>query len=623
MASNKNSALAQGRFSWQLASNELRHNWVSSLLIIIVVAAICVPMLIVASLKEGYIDILINEFERSSQAKRIDIVVSSGSRTEQYITDSLLAVFQQQPGIAAVVPEKRRPVYAWGADGQEEAYDAITTTPDDPDLKRYGFTGTLNQQAIDDELSVIIHTAHIEQLGFDSLPDSLNLLVKRKRNTYVLPCKVLGSINGGSSRNIYIPVTLGKKLERWSLGFGVALGSKGTTLPSGANIEEALGWPVADSCLALTQNQLDAAQVQSIADLGYTLNEQSGPAYLDLWYYTIRPKDSSTRIDNSNRNTLEDALAGHFQAKVVPYVAPVSIELWGNPMMLHPSTTGDMRRNKVLTAGNWLNTYRNKFEIMVPESALPDTVQLPYTFSTTVGDQEIALTISGTVSTEQAYADYVTLFRMQQIMSGIASYDASQQRYSSTAKSPYEDRFLYARVHAKSLDDVLPVVEYFTKAGYEIFGSSAAKVESIQQTNRLLTNFMLLINIAGGLACIAALFVLMFEAIKRKRNQIGIMRAMGLSTQFIRSVLLNQSIFYGLCGLAGAFVLFQLLRLGLDNEVIYEVMGIAGLDGQIFSTSWLQLLAFVGGIALVSYLAGHIAASSVRNIDPANIMDGA
>ena len=171
-----------------------------------------------------------------------------------------------------------------------------------------------------------------------------------------------------------------------------------------------------------------------------------------------------------------------------------------------------------------------------------------------------------------------------------------------------------AGIHAESIDEVLPLINYFrNEKGYEIFGSSESKVKAIQQYSKLLNNFTFLISLAGILAGITALWVLMYEAIQRKKNQIGIMRAMGLPKEFITKIYLWQSLAYGLGGFLVSFILFKIVVAAiLESSLGRTLLDIQNIDGKVFITPLHLILSFIIGILIVSYVAGRSAAQSVR-----------
>ena len=133
---------------------------------------------------------------------------------------------------------------------------------------------------------------------------------------------------------------------------------------------------------------------------------------------------------------------------------------------------------------------------------------------------------------------------------------------------------------------------------------------------------MILVGGAGGIAGVASLFVLMFEAIKRKRNHIGIMRAMGLSKEFITQIFLFQAAIYGIGGFLCAFVIFKLFTFFLDSDRGHKLLAIEGLEGQVFSASVALILLFTFAIGVVSLIPGRLSAQTARNVDPADILTG-
>ena len=635
------------KYCLQLALKDLRHNRISTTLIILVIAAICLPLLIVASLREGYIGLLKQSIESSTQAKRIDIAASTIHAQKQYINDSVLVAFKSLSGIEEIVPQKERTVYFLSNKSYNQVdFGAITTIPSDPDLKRYGFSGKFDSSDVN-RLGVIVRKADIiKDLGLETVPDSLSLIVTRSvegnLESFFLPCKVLGTLEGGSARKVYIPVPMANKLERWTLGFAV----KEYGLPPAPNREQALGEVTADTCLAISPLKVTGKKTQLLANVGMQIRKLA--AAEDYFLYEVYPQNPGEKITEGKRRTIESAMSEDVEVIAIPRVKPIIVSLEGRDIKLMPSLTADPRGKELLRDGVWLNTQRGRFEIMLPllaqknlvaanartrASAKVDTnaaaksnkvspVPLPRAVRTIVGPDSVELTIVGTVKDSVGYIDYVVLYRLQQILDNKATYDLKLNAFDVNAKSPYEDRFLIARVHVREIDDIIDVVKYFEEKKYEIYGSNKLQVERLKSTNKILKNLMLLVGLTGGIAGITSLFVLMYEAIKRKRSEIGIMRAMGLSKAFITQIFLNQSLFYGAGGFAIALLLFTGLTFLLDNAVGHAILSLGGLKGSIFKTSIYLTIGFIVAVVTISLIAGRSAAQSARNVDPADILSG-
>jgi ABC-type antimicrobial peptide transport system permease subunit len=363
----------------------------------------------------------------------------------------------------------------------------------------------------------------------------------------------------------------------------------------------------------------------------------------------VNPQNPEEKITEGKKRTIESALSEDIEVVVIPKVKPIIVNLDGQEITLMPSITADSRARELLRDGVWLNTQRGRFEIMLPapssknaatakartragnnvsakgDSALKankNLQQLPRTVRTIVGQDSVEFKIVGTVKDKVGYIDYVLLYRLQQLLKNEATYSLKLNAFDVNAKSPYEDRFLIARVHVRNIDDIIEVVKYFEDKQYEIYASNKFQVERLKTTNKILKNLMLLVGLTGGIAGITSLFVLMYEAIKRKRNEIGIMRAMGLSKAFITQIFLHQSLFYGAGGFAIAFILFKILTFLLDNAVGHAVLSLGGLKGSIFIMSIYLIVGFIFMVVLISLIAGRSAAQSARNVDPADILSG-
>jgi len=608
------------KYCLELAFKDLAHHGLSTGLIVVVVALICLPLIIVSSLREGYVAILKNSIENSSQAKRIDIAVSIQRGEELYINSKRLAQFRAMKGVAEVVPQKSRTVYLLDANDNEIDFEMITTIPTDPDLKRFGFQGRFSQAEVDD-LTVIAREQDIlEKLGLEKIPETLTVIVKRtvqgRLESYVLPCKVIGTLQGGPPNRLYVPLGVGNQLERWTLGFGVPE----LKLPPAPNREQALGRPTAETALAVATQPLDESSRHLLQRIGMVIedvNDDNG-----FFRAALRPIDPDKKVTEGVCDSSEAALAQLSNAKVFPAVPPLTIAIGDKEILLSPSVTADPRREALLApSGSWINRSRDRFELTLSQEHAPELGPLPALLEATLNGNDLRFTVVGVSQNERSYVDYETLFRLHQLAEGKATYSLDFNAFDYPEKTRYDDRFLFARVFAHKLEDVQSLVAQFEGMGYEIYASSRADVQNFESTNTILRNLMLLVLGFGLLAVIASVFVLMLEAIKRKKNEIGIMRAMGLSKWFLTRVFLFESLAYGIGGTVLSLLLFLLLaRSTLDSDIGHRFLAVSGLEGRIFSLSpGLVLFLFIL-IAAVSLLAGLLASGTARNVDPADIL---
>ncbi|MCO6493308.1 MAG: FtsX-like permease family protein [Phaeodactylibacter sp.] len=575
-------------------------------------------MIILASLREGYVVVFKNWIEKSSQAKRIDIIVKDTGNDSLFITHSMIDTWKANSRIDEIIPNRTRPVRVINAEGGEQYCELISTLPGDPDLKRYGFQGQYGERE-DNALSLIIREEDLRKMGYDSTQIELTLVVKRSNEAYPLDFKIIGTIDGGEPDKMYAPLAVLNYLEQWILGYGVDAPQMGIKLPPSASREEALAPPASDSCLVISTLPLDNSKTDLLNQMGLSINRlPSGP--VNDFLYRIAAKGTGNLITGQRIGVIEDVLSSASTPQAIMQLPPLEIDFQGTSLSLAASITGDYRERHLLSRGQWLNTYNSRFEIVVPEEVIAGQ-GLPVELKARVGAAEVPFRIVGTTSNGMSYADFETLYRLRQVKQGNARMDAYSEIFEpNEAAGQLTERYLVSRVHAATLDDVAPLIEQFEQSGYDIFASSRSVIENFKKIKTILTNFVILITVIGGLACIASLVVLMYEAIKRKRNQIGIMRAMGLSRSFINQIFIWQSLIYGWLGLGLSIILFYILKTVLDSGAGHELFDIPKQEGHIFQFTPVLLLIFALSISIISFIAGRSAARSVENIDPADIL---
>ena len=618
--------LGRVREGFRLARKDLEYHRTSTLLIVLVIALICLPLVIVSALREGYVAILKRSIESSTQATRIDIAVDTRRAQALYITPEQIETLKKNPHILEVVPHKFRTVFLHDNNQNEIDFEMTTTIPGDPDLVRWGFSGDFTGEWSDPAV-IISKTDLQKRLGRDKPPESLEIIVRRTINgrleAYALDCPVIGTLEDGPPNRLYVPLAMGNKLERWTLGYGIT----DYGLPPGPNREEALGEPDAEEALVYSDRELTRGLEAKLRSINTTVI--AWDAISDKWYAGIIRQDrGDLKISEGNLENIAAALSDLENKLVIPRVPPLDAQVNNLLLEIHPSATADPRSRDWLTEGTWPNHHRALNEIVLPENLraglLPrekETPAVPFNVALNLGDIEFTFKVTGWCRDPHAFAHYRLLFRIQQVLAGDAVYDQAYQTFDTTAENPYQDRFLFGRVFARSIKDITAAAEYLEKLGYDIFASSRTDVTQMENTNQILRNLMFVVMGFGLLAVIASTFVLMLEAIKRKRNEIGIMLAMGISRGFLTLVFLFEALIYGLAGCAVSLLLFWILAgVTLDSELGHRLLAIDGLEGNIFSLSP-QLSFFLFLLVCgVSMFAGMLASHQVRKTDPADIL---
>ena len=129
---------------------------------------------------------------------------------------------------------------------------------------------------------------------------------------------------------------------------------------------------------------------------------------------------------------------------------------------------------------------------------------------------------------------------------------------------------------------------------------------------RLFTGFMAL----GLFVGIAALGVVSTRAVVERRQQIGMLRAVGYRRSMIQLSFLVESSFVAILGL----VIGAILGIVLSYNAVTDIRAEQGLDTIVFSIPWLQMVVILGVTYLFSLLATYLPARQASRIYPAEAL---
>ena len=121
----------------------------------------------------------------------------------------------------------------------------------------------------------------------------------------------------------------------------------------------------------------------------------------------------------------------------------------------------------------------------------------------------------------------------------------------------------------------------------EILADVVAERSAAQRAfNYLFTGFMAL----GLLVGIASLGVVSLRAVVERRQQIGVLRAIGYRRRMVLLSFLTESSFVALLGIAIGVVLGSIISWNIVNDV----REFEGVEGLTFSFPWVQIVIIVG-----------------------------
>ena len=129
---------------------------------------------------------------------------------------------------------------------------------------------------------------------------------------------------------------------------------------------------------------------------------------------------------------------------------------------------------------------------------------------------------------------------------------------------------------------------------------------------RLFTGFMAL----GLFVGIAALGVVSTRAVVERRQQIGMLRAVGYRRGMIQLSFLIESSFVAVLGI----IIGTALGLVLSYNVVLDIRDEQGLDTIQYAIPWIQMIIILGLTYIFSLLATYIPARQASKVYPAEAL---
>lgn len=603
-------------YLFRLAFKDLWHNKISTFALISVICFVSLPLLILGTVKDRYITYLIETIERETNAKRIDFYKSLYTTKSPDITLDLLKEISVLPNVHSVIPHITMSVTTISDNGTIRDYTVESTIPNDPELIRENFTGVFQK---DDYRAIIINERHKSIFGNVAVNDTIRIFVTRtiadRPERYPITCRVAGFVRSGDARKFRIPLSLAQDLRSWNIGYGVAK----LKLPAAPDRENALGaihYPACRFYPIFELNYSDSTllrvselKIEKIKAVGFAEHKKSG--------YLIS-KETKKMFIGHEWKEYSRSLSARGTPYIVPVVDSVQCTFLGNSFVMKSTLPDDPIKQDLLDYGRWIAAGENKFQIILPKELWVKTYTLPKTVEITVGDSKIPVTVVGLVKTDEGFASPELVYRLHQTASGAAVFDRTFRNFGPSTLLESDKQYEIARVYAKGIDDVLPLVKRLSEKGFEV-RSQQDRIINIKRINKLITNLVVLIGSTGLFAVILATAGILFEAIFRKKRQIAIMRTMGMPRKSLQLLYLTEAFCFGFIGFLMANLFQLLFALIGDSYSAHQVIGLA-LDQPIFNSSW-QLRIILGFcIVFLCLFTGLWPARYASKIEPAIIL---
>ncbi|MGQ9560815.1 MAG: ABC transporter permease [Candidatus Oleimicrobiaceae bacterium] len=170
----------------------------------------------------------------------------------------------------------------------------------------------------------------------------------------------------------------------------------------------------------------------------------------------------------------------------------------------------------------------------------------------------------------------------------------------------------------RELEQVIPSSRRVQELGFET-EVREAQLLSLARTRRMLYNLMLLIGFTTYFAILLSEGGVMFEAVLRKRRQIGVMRILGVPPGNVVSLFLLEAVVVALVGWLCANVVFALFAPLADTTVVHAWLGLPE-TGSLFSLRWSIKLAVGGVLCLLGLFSGYLPAKYAGRIEPGIVL---
>lgn len=588
---------------WKMALKDLWHNKQSSFYIISVIASICLPMIVLFSLRDGYVVLFKEWLEKTTPAKQLCVQVKSGDSHQ--ISNSTIKEWNDSLHLKMVIPHIDRIGFFPRKNGPDLMMSFISTNEGNPELKRIGFERTANGS-----VGIFVPKDRLDQLSIDSITNKIKIIFDSGKRKQSLDIPLLG-VTFDKKNDAYLSLRLMQYYEKWSNGYSIADDSLGIYLPADESREDELGKPLYDSITIYSIVNFDKEKLK-FKSLDEEVKIETGVSK-NLFYVKLIKESKFSDFDIES---LEADFSSTYNAVAIP---DLSLEILDR-YILKGSSKFDPRSEYNLVKGNWMSGTNSRMEVVIPESLGKD---YPLLSKIKLGMSELGLIVAGhhNMDDENVYIEYETLARIKQVKNGEAQFNPIGESFEPQTIINYEDYPVdRAMVHVDDLEYVIPSYEYFIRNGYDIPESSISQISHYLEIKDMLTKFVSMLTILCGIACILSLLVLMLEIIRRKSAEIGINKVIGIHEGFINKIFILQSIFYGISGLTMSLLIFLILRvLGKSNQV-NKFFGLNIENGNIFQISINSFLLIFVLILLVSWLAGWRSTNATKNIDPADII---
>ena len=619
-AGNKNSVVLH------VAANDLIHEFLLSLCLVLSVIAVLTPILLLASVKVGFIDRLRQNFINDPTFREIR-PGSADLRSEE-----LFEQIRTWQGIAYAIPTvmmnpREVAVQVTDSDGRyRDEVRLLPSTADDPLLHRL--------KGEPPKGDGVVVTENFAQSAGIAIGDSFTITVTRIENDQRKRVKLDVAINGLiPSDALPAPTILGvPELEKHVENFraGVAVPDRGW---EGMESDPRLAYsfiaaaapePLGELIKSTLAIRVGTSKSEQISDVDLAaLIGSAGPVETNVpasEYWMLTPGNSAySRRDLTEANDVlrnSDAFALGIHPPREMQILGQTISAFGLPEALHL----DEELGEVEGARSLGNSFRLNDRIVLPESlrsayleaGRPDRINVIVEFARQESTERLELIMrpSGFIRGDSALVSGVLMAMLERGRQVKLSFDASNSKIVEQSSG-----FRGFRVIGTNIDIIPEIVRKFESEGIKVRAKSSQilKLQRLERSLNILVLVVSAVALIGGYSILTSSF---FANVQRKKVNFATMRLIGMSKGLIFRIPIAQAIIISSLGFLLSICCYLLISYILNQFIAVEL----NFDGQL-SKLYLSHYVFAGIFVIAGACIASLAASrAATQIDPAEAL---
>jgi putative ABC transport system permease protein len=586
------------------------------------IAAVVAPIMILAGLKFGFIEVLRDKFIQDPSFRLIT------PREAQTRPQSFFVKLMERGDVAFVQPQvnlSNTSAPIEGSGDRRQSFDIIPTSAGDPLIVE-------NEGAVPLDGEVTLTASGAKALDVEPGAE-IKLMIYRslagRREVQQVPLRVRSVLRAAADpeRRAYVGLDLIQAIENYRAGIPVASrGWTGLTTPP---------QQVFNTAFVVLDSPLDEVEIHTIR-VRYGFAESTTP---DLREFAIRtgldaggaPQiirfanrgrpvraeqlvDMTRQLSDGNFRLLpwveglEAVLQGEQRPLPVRAFDPTRVILLGQAQTAAPAWQG-WRSNASFAQADRILIPARLAHAYAPGARIGLTVQ-PGSPDDATQQLNVTLTVDGFVDSDAIMVPPALAGMLLQARSVALRFD------------PVLDTLLPAdvglrgfRAYAKTIDDV-PVIAHDLEAqGIEV-RTKADAVEQLQRLDRALTRITMIVAAVALLGGSAVLIASFYAAVERKKGDLSLLRLLGFSRGNIFSLPILQSVMLGTVGFCLALLLFAAFAKLINVQYATDLT----VNGSICRLKLDHVLAFGLASLGVASLSSLLAANRTLKIDPAEAL---